>query len=77
MKSKTEEGLIVDETLDAYDTQTTTEKKQKTLHTQLQIVVKELELIVEVAEIQLTREPIDCFCIIITDKILELISTKT
>ena len=29
MKNKTEEGLIVDETLDAYDTQTTTEKKTK------------------------------------------------
>ena len=29
MKGKTEEELIVDETLDAYDTQTTTEKNKK------------------------------------------------
>ena len=33
MKRKTEEGLIVDETLDAYDTQTTTEKISKKLYT--------------------------------------------
>ena len=33
MKSKTEEGLIVDKTLDAYDTQTTTAKISKKLYT--------------------------------------------
>ena len=33
MKSKTEEGLYVDETLDAYDTQTTTKKINKKLYT--------------------------------------------
>ena len=33
MKSKTEEGLIVDETLDAYDTQTTTVENNKKLYT--------------------------------------------
>ena len=44
--------------------------------THIQIVVKELEFNVEVAQIQLTGEPIDIFCMKNTNEVLELISTE-